>query len=188
METITLQLTGTSPMLMHNNRTVNSLDPMTKEIKKYTGKRKKTEEDILTIQRLEWEAGLYYQRDIGPYIPGVNLEICLRDAAKVTKQGTSVTRAVVVSEEHLPLSYKGPRDIDKLWEQNFKDYRVVGNQQNSVMRCRPMFPKWSISAPIYLESSILDLDDLKTIAERAGLMVGLGDYRPRFGRFGVKYV
>lgn len=185
MEQFTLQLTGSVPMLMHNNVTVNPLDEQTKAIKRYTSKRKKTDEDHLMIQRLEWEAGLYHDPDIGPYIPGVNVVTCLRDSAKLTKQGAAVTRAVVVVEDRLPLLFKGPRAIKDLWEQNFKDYRVVGNQQNSVMRCRPMFPNWSLKVPIALEEAILDTADLRDIAYRAGLMIGLGDYRPRFGRFKV---
>ena len=186
MEQLNLHLRGIVPLLMHNNVTVNPLDEQTKAIKKYTGKRKKTDEDHLMIQRLEWEAGLYHDAEIGPYVPGVNVETCFRDAAKLTKQGAAVTRSVVVSEERLPLIYKGLRDIRGLWESNFKDYRVVGNQQNSVMRCRPMFPVWSLDVPITLEASILDPGDLRDIAHRAGLMIGLGDYRPRFGRFEVE--
>lgn len=183
MEQLTLNLTGISPLLMHNNVTVNPLDPQTKAIKQYTSKRKKTDEDYIMVQRLEWEAGLYHDVELGPYIPGVNVETCLRDAAKMTKQGAAVTRSVVVAEDRLPLLYRGPRDIKGLWEQNHKDYRVVGNQQNSVMRCRPMFPHWELQVPVTLEASILDPDDLRNIAHRAGLMIGLGDYRPRFGRF-----
>lgn len=185
MEQFTLHITGDLPLLMHNNVTVNPLDEQTKAIKKYTSKRTKTEEDHLMIQRLEWEAGLYYDDDLGPYIPGVNFGICLRDAAKLTKQGTTVTRGVVIAEERLPLEFDGRRDIKSLWERNLKDYRVVGNQQNSVMRCRPMFPKWSLTVPIILETSLLARDELLDIAHRAGKMIGLGDYRPRFGRFQV---
>ena len=185
MEQITLHLTGDVALLMHNNVTVNPLDEQTKAIKKYTSKRKKTEEDHLMIQRLEWEAGLYHDDEIGPYIPGVNVEICFRDAAKLTKQGAAVTRSVVVVEERLPLLFDGNRDIKSLWQRNFKDYRVAGNQQNSIMRCRPMFPKWELDVPMVVEASILDLADLRDIAVRAGKMIGLADYRPRFGRFSV---
>ena len=185
MEQLNLHLRGTAALLMHNSVTVNPLDEQTKAIKKYTGKRKKTDEDHLMIQRLEWEAGLYHDQTIGPYIPGVNVETCLRDAAKLTKQGTTVTRAVMVMDDRLPLAFKGPRDIRGLWESNFKDYRVVGNQQNAVMRCRPMFAAWEFDVPILLEGSLLDAADLRDIAHRAGLMIGLGDYRPRFGRFEV---
>lgn len=191
MEQLELHLTGIAPLLMHAPRTVNPLDEITQEIKSYTGKRKKTQEDHLTIARLEWEAGLYHDPEVGPYIPSANVEICLRDSGKITRQGTAVTRGVVVSEDKLPLVYDGPRGMNgrgtqDLWDANYKDIRRVGNQQNSVMRCRPMFPNWSIRVPVLLEPSILDRRDLIELADRAGRMIGLGDYRPRFGRFTVK--
>jgi len=191
MEQLTLHLTGIAPLLMHAPRTVNPLDEITQEIKSYTGKRKKTDDDHRTIARLEWEAGLYHDAEIGPYVPSANVEICLRDAGKITKQGTAVTRGVVVSQDKIPLEYDGPRGMNgrgtqDLWDANYKDLRRVGNQQNSVMRCRPMFPSWAVTVPIIIEPSIIDQRDLIELAHRAGRMIGLGDYRPRFGRFTVE--
>lgn len=194
MEQIALHFTGLRPLLMHRPITVNPLDPVTLEIKKYTGKRKKTTDDHETIARLEWEAGMYHDSDIGPYLPGVNIEVMLRKAGVITKQGTAVTRGVLVPEDRVPLLYDGPRGtngkgVQELWDANLKDYRVVGNQANSVMRCRPCFRPggaWEMTVPIVYEPSILDERDLLAIAERAGTMIGLGDYRPRFGRFAVE--
>jgi hypothetical protein len=193
VENLTLKFEGDADLLMHNNRTVNPLDPMTQSIKAYTSKRKKTEDDIASIMRLEWEAGLYYDPDLGPYIPAVNVEICLRDAAKINRQGANITRGVVVTGDKLVLQYDGPRGlggrIHDLYEANLKDYRVVGNQQNSIMRCRPKFPLgWSVEVPISFEPSVMDRDDLIDIADRAGALIGLGDYRPRYGRFSVEEV
>ena len=75
------------PLLTHNNVTVNPLDEQTKAIKKFTVKRKKTDEDHVMIQRLEWEAGRYHDRQIAPDVPGVNVVTCLRDAAKLDEAG-----------------------------------------------------------------------------------------------------
>lgn len=195
MEQLTLHITGQSPLLMHGPRTVNPLDDMTKEIKRYTGKRKKTEEDHLAIARLEWEAGLYFEAGVGPYLPGVNVLKCLRDSGALTKLGTAVNRAVIISEEKLPVlcasqnggaRWSKTSTVQQLWDANLKDFRRVGNQKNSVMRCRPMFPTWAIEVGLIVETSILDREDLVSIAERAGVMIGLGDYRPRFGRFEVE--
>ena len=185
MEQITLELTGTAPLLMHRPITVDVLNPLTQEIKALTGKRKKTLDDIKIIQRLEWQAGLYHDEVIGPYLPGVNIETCLRDAGKLSKQGAAVTRGVVCGVANVPVEYDGPRTIQEMWDANMKDYRRVGNQQNSVMRCRPQFPRWTLSVPLYVEESVIDVQDVQAIAVKAGLMIGLGDYRPRFGRFSV---
>jgi hypothetical protein len=191
MEQITLQLTGTAPLLMHAPRTVNPLDEITKEIKSYTGKRTKTLEDHETIARLEWEAGLYFDPEVGPYLPDVNVLRCLQDSAKITRDGRNVERGVFSVESILPLQYPGPRGTNgggkqQLWDHNLKDLRVVGNQQNSVMRCRPMFPGWSLDVSLLIDESVIDAEQVVAIAKRAGVMIGLGDYRPRFGRFNAE--
>jgi hypothetical protein len=136
---------------------------------------------------------LYYNEEVGPYIPGVNVETCLRHSGVISKDGKNVTRAVVVLAEALPIQYPGRngrvQTIQELWDGNYKDYRRVGNQSNSVMRSRPMFPAgWQLDVPIALETTILDREQFALIAHRAGLMIGLGDYRPRFGRFEVSGV
>ena len=193
MEQITLHLTGQTPLLMHRPVTVNQLDPKTIELKKYTGKRKKTEDDHAIILRLDWEAGLYHDAEVGPYLPGVNIEVMLRKAGVITKQGTAIQRGVLVPEEMVAVMYEGPRGtngkgLQELWDANLKDIRVVKNQSQSVMRCRPCFRNWEMTVPVVYEPSIIDERDLISIAERAGTMIGLGDYRPRFGRFTVEVV
>jgi hypothetical protein len=197
MESISLRFIGKAPLLMHNPRGVNTLDEMSKEVRSYTSKRKKTEEDVQTIARLEWEMGLYYERGIGPYIPGENVLKCLRDSGTLTRQGAAVVRATFLLDHMLPLRcatenggsrWTQSSSVQQLWENNLKDYRRVGNQQNSVMRCRPMFPSWTLDLGLMVEPSVLSPEDLITIAERAGQMTGLGDYRPRFGRFEVEVV
>ncbi len=57
MKTATYTIRGTTPMLMHSERLANPFDPLTKEIKAISGKRKKTEDDLLEMARLSgWAA------------------------------------------------------------------------------------------------------------------------------------
>ena len=180
----TVTLTGTAGLLMHNSRLSNPLDPATKALKKYTGKRKKTDEDHETIAQLEYAGGLYLDPDIGPYIPGENIARCLVDGAKLTKQGVKVTRGVFISTDINPLSYNGPRDGDGLWaDGRFRHMASVKVGTQRVMRCRPLFQEWAVQADGILDPSVLELDDLVSIADDAGALIGLGDWRPRFGRF-----
>jgi len=73
MQTIKLQLTGTRPLLMHADVFADPLNPLTKQHKSLTGKRKKTDDDHEAIARSEWRGGMYFDDDMGPYIPGVNI-------------------------------------------------------------------------------------------------------------------
>jgi hypothetical protein len=175
---------GTASLLMHNSRLSNPLDPATRALKRVTGKRTKTEDDHLEIARLEHAGGLYHDPDVGPYIPGENIWRCLYDAAKKSKRGPRVKEGVFVSSDFNPLAYKGPRDVDGLWaDENFRLIVSAKNQQSRIMRCRPIFREWKTDAEGILDTNILDFTELQAIAETAGQLVGLGDWRPRYGRF-----
>lgn len=179
-----ITLTGTAPMLMHNGRLANPLDPSTQALKALTSKRKKTDDDLLDIARAEFLGGLYIDPDVGPYVPGENVERAIRDGAVLTKNGTNVKRGLFIETDINPLAYSGPRDAEGLWaDENFRFIRTVRNQQNRVSRCRPIFTDWRTSAEGTLDEAILDFRTLGSIVEQAGLYVGLGDWRPRYGRF-----
>ena len=69
MKKLHVTLKGLNTMMMHSPKTVNPLHPLALELKKYTSKRKKTEDDLQKISDLEWEAGLYYDEANGLHIP-----------------------------------------------------------------------------------------------------------------------
>lgn len=181
---VRLTLTGTAPLLMHNIRLANPLDPIARAMKEVSSKRKKTDEDLLQLARLEFEGGLYVAEEIGPYLPGVNVEKCLVEGARITKQGKQVERGVFVTDNECPLLYKGPRSADELWaDDSFRSTMAVKVGQSRVMRTRPIFHQWALEATAEVDPALLNLDGLQAIAVDAGAMVGLGDFRPRYGRF-----
>lgn len=181
---VRISIVGSTELLQHNARLSNPLDPFAKAMKAISSKRVKTEDDYEELARLEHAGSLYFDPEIGPYIPGQNVERCLVDAGKVTKSGVKVTRGLFVSTNVNPLAYKGPRDPDGLWkDENFRHMASVKVQQNRVMRCRPVFREWRTEVEGTLDTAVLSLDELASIAVTAGSMIGLGDYRPRYGRF-----
>lgn len=184
MITFQLDITGTMPLLMHNSRLANPLDPIVKEIGKLTKKRTKTDEDREEVARLEHAGSLYIDSDIGPYLPGQNVERALLDAARISKQGKTIERGVFITTEVNPLAYKGPRTADGLWaDENFRHHASVKIMRARTMRCRPIFREWRTSAEGVLDPAIIDFDTLQQICRTAGMLIGIGDWRPRFGRF-----
>jgi hypothetical protein len=181
-----ITITGTSPLLMHNSRLANPLDPATKALKKYTAKRNKTEEDHELIARLEFAGGLYFDEHGGPFIPGENISRCLVDGAKLTKQGVKVTRGLFIKTDVNPIAYNGPRDEDGLWDKGWRHMASVKVGTSRTMRCRPWFPEWRVQAEGLIDPAVLELSDVAGIADNAGALIGLGDWRPRFGRFTAK--
>lgn len=187
MDSLLVEIRGTSPLLMHSDVLVNPLAKETKEIRAYTGKRKKTEEDLATIAYLEWRGGLYFSEKVGVYIPGQNVHSCLVEAAKNTKSGKKAKSGLFVSgvngEEQMKLLYEGPTTLEDLWAQGFYDARSVRIGTGKLMRYRPIFREWGLKFRVILSPEILERNEVETMIEFAGDFVGLCDYRPRFGRF-----
>ena len=61
---VQIELEGKTPILMHNERLANPLEPIVKEIKRFTGKTKKTDDDWENIRHLEWVGSLYMNNGI----------------------------------------------------------------------------------------------------------------------------
>jgi hypothetical protein len=186
-----LDITGTAPLLMHNARLSNPLDELARAMKKVSAKRSKSEDDYLELARLEFLGGLY-NGPVGPYIPADNIFRCLVDAGRKRKLGVKVTSGVIITTDENPLAYKGPREPDELWRDgNFMLQASAKVGQQRIIRTRPKFPvdpknsdnSWRTSAMLYLDTEVLDYDDLTQLVDIAGRLIGLGDWRPRYGRF-----
>jgi hypothetical protein len=64
-----VEIEGITPLLIHNGRTANPLDELTKKFQVLTYKRKKTDEDHEKILDIQWQASLYWNDEIGLYMP-----------------------------------------------------------------------------------------------------------------------
>lgn len=186
MKQATYTIRGTTPLLMHSERLANPFDPLTREIKALTGKRKKTEDDMREIARLEWRGGLYFDERDGIHIPGYNVFAALINGGKIHKLGSAIKRYAIVQEDKAPLSYDGPKTPDEMFSAGrWVDIRSVKVGTNKVMRCRPIFPEWQCTFTLLYDEGGLQRADIDRVVSDTGSMVGIGDYRPRFGRFEV---
>lgn len=187
MHKFRLTCVGTQPLLTHNARLANPLDEMAKAMKRISGKRVKTEEDYEELSKFEFWGGLYHDEDLGPFIPGQNFERCLVDAARISKNGKKIERGVFVESNTNPIAYDGPRDLESLWaNKNFRHMASVKVGMSRVMRTRPYFRDWEVYCEGSFDPTVISLVELQEAAETAGTMIGLGDWRPRFGRFSAK--
>lgn len=181
----TYRITGTRALLMHNSQLVDPLNPHTKAIAAISKKRQKTEDDNAALGRAEYVGGLYLDPDGGgPCIPGENIERCIRDGATRRKRGRDIQRGLIVLDEHVPLEYDGPRDPEALSRnERFTLRRPAKVGQSSVIRTRPKFPEWSATFTVDIADDILDIAVVDQALDDAGRYLGLGDWRPRYGRF-----
>jgi hypothetical protein len=183
-----ITITGTTPLIQNNPRTANPLDPAAKAMKALTGKRNKTDADHEELYRVGQSGSLYHDRDIGPFLPGDNIWKSLLEGARKHKLGKKIEEGVIITTDVNPLAYTGPRDVNGLWaDENFRyiNFRVTGSgsRRSRVSFCRPIFREWRTAADGIFDEHIIDLAELRLIAETAGQRVGICDWRPRYGRY-----
>lgn len=175
---------GGTPMLCHNERLSDPLDPITMEIAKLSAQRKKTEAIYLEMSRLEFVGGLYQDDDEDIVVPSWNVIRCLQSGATRFKLGKDIVRALVPTTLYTPIQYDGPRTIEEMWNDGrFLSRKGVGINGRRVFRTRPSFTDWKVEAELELDLDILTPEKVDQCARSAGLYEGFNDGRPQYGRF-----
>jgi hypothetical protein len=137
------------------------------------------------MARIEFFAGLYMDHN-GPVLAARLLEAAVVEGARKSKSGKRAEAGVIV-EKHASLIYNGPRTAKELFEdERFRLAVPVRVIQAKVVRTRPIFEDWSASIEISYLEDILNPADLMGAVRAAGLLVGIGDWRPRYGRFALQ--
>jgi len=170
MRMFKVRVKGTAPLLHHRF----PIEKQTSKTKKATG----TAKDY----KKEAEESLYRDEKGRIVQPTSHIEGAL------VKAGTSfmlkgkktykdlLKSSVFVEEEFVPLDY----------EEWVTDARPVTVQRSRVVRHRPRFDKWACEFNLTVVEDDIREDTLKEILEHAGKFVGIGDFRPKFGRFVVE--
>jgi hypothetical protein len=157
-----------------------------KEIAKISGKRKKTDSDLNEIARLEWYGGLYTNKD-KPCINAESLEAAMVEAAKRFKLGKA-TKVCVYCLDNYPLQFPDQdKSLEWLWESGkyVSRLRVQLSRGSSLIRTRPRFDEWAADITIRFDDERINPAQIRDILVAAGDSVGIGDFRPKFGRFEV---
>ncbi len=191
MKHVSAKLVGISPVMTHNEQLANPLSPVTRELKKLTTQKGKSDDLLEQIMKLEWLGGLYLDANQKVAMPGDNLIACLKDGARKRKQGKEFAAGVMSSAAYFPLSYDGPKEAEPLWtDGRFLDYRGVVISGKRVMRARPIFRAWSLNVDFTFDPEILNEEQILEALSIAGERCGLCERRPSkggsFGRFIVE--
>ena len=181
---LNFKITGVAPLLMHNGQLADPANDFSKKMRKVSSKRDKTDADFEELARLEWYGSLYLD-DGKPCLPGEILEAAFVGAAKKQKKGKQAQAGIFCPGSY-PLIYDGSRKPEELWEDPKYRYKVGARvQQNRVMRTRPIFREWSCKIQVQYDDSLLNEEEVKHIVTVTGEIVGVGDWRPKYGRFKV---
>lgn len=185
MKQFEAMLRGTTPLLMHSEQLSDPLNTFAKQIREVTGKRKKTDADHEEISRLEFLGGLWLDESTEPCMPGYVVEALIRDGAKKHRMGKDAAAGVLITAD-APLLYEGPRVPADMFPA-FAYRRSVVVSGRRTIRTRPRFDSWScLVRGEFDEKIIKNAEDVLFWLKTAGEQCGVGDWRPRFGRFEVE--
>ena len=182
MKQYKVRIEGLSPLLHHGSHAVG--------MDKATNKQKGG--NALEGDSDEWKKTIYYDELTGVFVPGINMEATLIEAAKefkITGRKTATKyfkSGVFINDDKMPITVKGKpiTDLDKVEV----DKRTVKNPSTKMrnMRYRAIFRQWEIVFVVTVAADdYIKQDLLKNVIEYAGMYVGLCDFRPRFGRFRI---
>jgi len=167
---------------MHNGQTADPTNKWSKLIKQISSKRAKTDADHEEMARLEFMAGLYLDES-GPVLPAYMIEATILGGAKKSKEGQT-SKSGYFCLEHAPLEYAGPRTANELWDdEQFRFSSIVRVQTSRVSRMRPIFREWSAIVTLNVEDTLVNPAQVDRWLNASGSQVGLGDWRPQYGRF-----
>jgi hypothetical protein len=184
IETIEISIRGLCPMLMHNGALADPLDERTISLAAITGKRVKTRADHEEIARREWYGGLWLTDKL-PCLPQEAIEATFVQGAKTRKKGDAA-KAGFVANEPAMLVYDGPTDLAELWDDaRFRLRKGVRVHRARPMRTRPRFPEWSAVISATFLTTELNRSEVVDFMKIAGATRGIGDWRPKYGRFEV---
>ncbi len=183
-----VQIEGRSPFIPHNGQTADPRNPYSKALKAISGKRKKTDADLDEMARIEWLAGLYRSND-DLVIPDWVWEAAFIAGAKKSKRGTQAKSGLFFSQ-HASLVFPDKPEVitdetlNDLFEDGHHTFTIgVKVGMSRVMRTRPIFRHWSCTLVLEYDPDVLNQRDVEEIAHDTGRLAGVGDWRPKHGRF-----
>lgn len=169
-----IRVEGTAPFLFHRW----SVDGVEAKSKAAKGSKAKKEDDI--------ESYVYRNGDGELCIPGEYFRMACIGAAKFRQDPRSPRKSA------MDLFKAGIVALDELCSLGTKDWdyidrRRVMIQRNGVTRCRPaMSSGWVVSVSIMVNlPEYIDPAMLNEVVQSAGRLIGVGDFRPTFGRYSV---
>lgn len=171
---------GTEPLIMHA-WDVKSKRQIEEKQQKKAGRGQREARD----PQAEYNAARYVDSKGRDCIPARHFKNSMIESATflddVTKK--EIKGAIYVKGDLLPiLDMKG-----KPMKPQMRDdmVRIGGMSKVADIRYRPMYPNWQVKLEIEFEQSVFSPEQVINLLNRAGFHVGVGEWRPTFGRFAV---
>ncbi|MBV7336327.1 hypothetical protein KFU94_50460 [Chloroflexi bacterium TSY] len=185
MYTVDVKVKGNAPLLQHRFP-LPDFDTLGEGGRKQSGAIDYTQ---------EWKEYLYVTKDDEIYQPAVHFEqTMIRAAVNFKIQGKRgktyknlFSSSVFVIPEYILHGIKRPESLTlDADERLYIDMRPVIVNRARVVRLRPAFSSgWELEFKIEVIDEQIPASMVQDVPVTAGKTVGIGDHRPRFGRFQV---
>lgn len=188
IKTLKVKYTGINPLLQNNSQTVDVFNKYSKLKKPLTSKRTKTDEDVLELRSIEVESKVYFDDELGVYVPNRWLLASLaKNSYSVIKVKKDHVRAgIFVVEDKAKLAYDGMNTVKKISDipnnERFVTTLILPQGQVRLAKSFPIFHKWSFEFTIEYDDTLFDKSSLVQLLEYCGKYNGFGDFRPTYGR------
>lgn len=189
MRTAKINVTGIGTLLLNNPQTVDRFNKYARRMAAINAKKaRRTDDDFLELRELEIRSKLYFDDDLGVYVPGSwMMESLAVNGFRVAKLSREVVRgSLFVAEPKLKLTYANMSKVKKIEDivmnPEFHWLANLPQKQVRVMKAFPKFQEWSFSATIEFDDKMIDPGSLTAVAQHAAKYGGFGDFRPTFGR------
>lgn len=185
LQEVALRLNGTTPLLLHNVQLANPLNEWSKQISDLTSRKKAksiSEEEFASDKaRLQFLGGLYWDDEIGVYMPGFNVFRSIMEGGTMSRLGTKIEQAVVEYTDKAKIEPWSDKysDGDAIFADGHYLTTFVKIGTSTVLGTRPQFIEWAIDMTFSLDADVLHRDDFVACAEAAGRFKGLGDGRKK---------
>ena len=170
-KTIDIEITGVAPLLQHRFAMEEHGENKSKAKTKVYDPKTEAEKCLYKNK-----AGEIFKPSEHVYQSMVRATVDFKFEGKKTYKDV-ITSGIIVEPEEIPLIVTNPYEIDA---------RGAVVQGARIVRWRPKFNEWKLKFSItILDDENISVPVVKDILEKVGATKGIGDYRPRYGRFMV---
>lgn len=202
VDTATVTLTGTTPLVLDNIEHADPEDPIAQAIAEITAKKTDmTAEDRKRKDWLAYNASLYLSAspdgNRAVVVPWVNINRAVRTGA-FRIGGTSASGkadgGISSGVLEFPLIHNGPSDPAKLYDDDRFRLRKMVNKNPTgkkamVPSVRPLFPEWRLEMTLFVFNEVISWDMFCRVIAATGTTVGIGNARKLgYGRFNADVV
>ena len=198
MKTLQVKLTGLRPIIMGNPQGISLTNQYSVNSRRIssamkTARKKGDESRLVELQeeqsKNDFFTSAYWTKEDGFYLPDSVVEACFKEAGRTLRKGRDVDRAVLVSEMLIVLK-TGHRFNSLEDAYAHEAFRMEGpckippKTGALIWKTRCMIPAgWTTQFQLEFDETTISAKILTEIVNVSGQSIGIGGWRPKFGRF-----